>query len=88
MRNCLVLLHLLDDSQTRLAEFGCIPECKSKNPRGLNEISLPLARMVFDLVFLHYMYILQGSAHLSYPNSVDADQTPRYVASDLGLHCS
>ena len=41
----MVLLHLFDESQTRLADFGYIPECKSKNPRGLNEISLPLARM-------------------------------------------
>ena len=32
-------------SQTRLADFGYIPECKSKNPRGLNQISLLLARM-------------------------------------------
>ena len=32
-------------SQTRLAVFGYIPESKSKNPRGLNEVSLPLARM-------------------------------------------
>ena len=31
-------------SQTRLADFGYITECKSKNPRGLNEVSLPLAR--------------------------------------------
>ena len=37
----MVLLHLFD-SQTRLADFGHIPECKSKNPRDLNEISLPL----------------------------------------------
>ena len=41
----MVLLHLIDESQKRLADFGYIPECKSKNPRGLNEISLPLARM-------------------------------------------
>ena len=41
----MVLLHLFDESQTRLADFGYIPECKSKNPSGLNEISLPLARM-------------------------------------------
>ena len=33
-------------SQTRLADFGYIPERKPKNPRGLNEVSLPLARMV------------------------------------------
>ena len=32
-------------SQTRLADFGYIPECKSKHPRGLNEVSLSLARM-------------------------------------------
>ena len=32
-------------SQTRLSDFGYIPECKSKNPRGLNEVSLPLVRM-------------------------------------------
>ena len=31
--------------QTRLSDFGCIPECKWKNPRGLNAVSLPLARM-------------------------------------------
>ena len=42
----MVLLHLFDESQTRLASFGCIPEPRSKNPRGLNEIALPLARMV------------------------------------------
>ena len=35
----MVLLHLFDESQTRLADFGYIPECKSKHPRGLNEIS-------------------------------------------------
>ena len=27
----MVLLHLFDESQTRLADFGYIPECKSKN---------------------------------------------------------
>ena len=42
----MVLLPLFDESQTRLADFGYIPECRSKNPRGLNEILLPLARMV------------------------------------------
>ena len=41
----MVLLHLFDKSQVRLADLGYIPECKSKNPRGLNEMSLPLARM-------------------------------------------
>ena len=41
----MVLLHFFDTSQTRLTDFGYIPECKSKSPRGLNEISLPLARM-------------------------------------------
>ena len=41
----MVLLHLFDESQMRLADFGYIPECKSKNLRGLNEILLPLARM-------------------------------------------
>ena len=41
----MALLRLFDESQTRLADFGYIRECKSKNPRGLNEISLPLARM-------------------------------------------
>ena len=45
IKNCMVLLHLFDESQTRLADFGYIPECKSKNPRGLSEISLRLARM-------------------------------------------
>ena len=39
----MVLLPLFDESQIRLADFGYIPECKSKNPRGLNEISLTLA---------------------------------------------
>ena len=38
----MVLLHLFDESQTRLADFGHIPECKSKNPTG----SLPLAKML------------------------------------------
>ena len=33
-------------SQMRLADLGYIPEGKSKNPRGLNEVSLSLARMV------------------------------------------
>ena len=33
-------------SQTRLADFGYIPECKSKNSRGLNGVSLPLARLL------------------------------------------
>ena len=28
----MILLHLIDESQTRLADFGYIPECKSKNP--------------------------------------------------------
>ena len=37
-------------SQTRLADFGYILECKSKNPRGLNEVSLPLARMTYDVI--------------------------------------
>ena len=46
----MVLLHLFDESQTRLADFGYIPECKLKNLRGLNEISLPLARMVSALI--------------------------------------
>ena len=45
----MVLLHLLHESHTRLADFGYIPERKSKNPRGLDEISLPLARMTFRL---------------------------------------
>ena len=43
----MVLLQLFDESQTRLADLGYIPECKSKNPRALNEISLPIGRMVF-----------------------------------------
>ena len=46
----MVLLHLFDESQTRLADFGYIPEYKSKNPRGLNEISLPLARMLHKVL--------------------------------------
>ena len=41
----MVLLCLFDEIPTRLADFGYIPECKSKIPRGLNEISLPFARM-------------------------------------------
>ena len=32
-------------SQTRLVNFGYIPECKSKNSTGLYEISTLLARM-------------------------------------------
>ena len=43
----MVLLHIIDDCQTRIADFGYIQECISKNPRGQNEISLPLARMLF-----------------------------------------
>ena len=43
----MVLLHLIDECQTRLADFGCIQECISKNPRGQNEMPLPLARMLF-----------------------------------------
>ena len=31
--------------QRRLAELGYIPESKSKNPGGLNEVSFPLARI-------------------------------------------
>ena len=46
MKNCIVLLHLFDESQTRLTDFGYIPECKSKEPRNLNEISFSLARMI------------------------------------------
>ena len=42
----MVLRHLFDERQTRLADFGQIPECISKNSKGLNEILLPLARMV------------------------------------------
>ena len=45
IKNCMVLFHLFDESRTRLADFGYILECKSKNLKGLNEISLPLARM-------------------------------------------
>ena len=41
----MVLLHLFDESQTILADYGNIPECKSEYPKGLNEISLSLARM-------------------------------------------
>ena len=29
-------INLFDESQTRLADFGYMPQCKSKNPRGLN----------------------------------------------------
>ena len=47
----MVLLHLFDESKTRLADFDYIPECKSKNPRGLNELSLPLARMANAILF-------------------------------------
>ena len=32
-------------NQTILANYSYTPEFKSKNPRGLNEVSLPLARM-------------------------------------------
>ena len=39
------LLHLFGESQTRLANFGYITQFKSKNACGLNEVSLPLARM-------------------------------------------
>ena len=49
----MVLLHLFNESQTRLADFGYIPKCKSKNPRGLNEISLPLARMPPGIESIH-----------------------------------
>ena len=41
----MILFHFFDESQTRLADLGYIPESKSKNPKGLNEISLPVARM-------------------------------------------
>ena len=44
----MALLPLFDKSQTSLADFGYIPECKSKNPRGLNELSLPLARISWN----------------------------------------
>ena len=54
----MVLLHLIDESQTRLADFGYIPECKSKNPSDLNEISLRLARMP------HYVMWTNGSTTL------------------------
>ena len=37
------------ESQTRSVDFGYIPQCKSKNPRGLHEVSLPFARMIFCL---------------------------------------
>ena len=53
----MVLLHLFEESQTRLADFGYIPECKSKNPRGLNERSLPVARMDSILLYWNVNYI-------------------------------
>ena len=34
-----------------LAKIGYIPQCKGKNPRGLNEILLPLARMPGNPIF-------------------------------------
>ena len=40
-------------SQTRLANFGYIPECKSKNPTGLNEISL-LARIMGSIRVINF----------------------------------
>ena len=40
-------------NQTRIADFGYIPECKSKNPRGPNEIALLLARMGVPNTFKH-----------------------------------
>ena len=39
----MVLLHLFDESQTRLADFYLYHRMQIENPRGLNEISLPLA---------------------------------------------
>ena len=45
IKRCMVFLYFFDESQTRLADSGNIPQCKSKNARGLNEVSLPLARM-------------------------------------------
>ena len=43
-----------NDASHQLVEFfhlhaGIADECKSKNPRGLNEVSLPLARMKLSL---------------------------------------
>ena len=62
----MVLLQLFDESQTRLADLGYIPECKSKNPRGLNEISLPLARMLFySVTYVSSFYVLDKLFFLS-----------------------
>ena len=52
IKNCSDTFSFCIRGQTRLADFGYIPECKSKNPRGLNEVSLPLARMGIGSMFV------------------------------------
>ena len=37
-------------------------------------------------IFVIFTCILRRIVHLSYANSVDTDQTPRFAASNLGLH--
>ena len=40
------------------------------------------------LVYLcHFHFIVKKNTKLPYAKSVDPNQTPRFVASDRGLHC-
>ena len=71
----MVLLHIFDRSRTRSADFGYIPEGKSKNPRGLNEISLPLARMVFTIFCFSFLQIFLPIRSLCLPCSYKAKLT-------------
>ena len=66
----MVMLHLFDESQTRLADFGFVPECKSKIPRGLNEISLPLARIPEE-----YFEVFGSLHHLHTGNTESVSST-------------
>ena len=50
IKNCMVWLHLFHKRQTRLDDFGSIPQCKLKNLRGRNEVSLSHARLPFKNV--------------------------------------
>ena len=43
--------------------------------------------VVLGLVGFFYFVSFFIETATSYANSADSDQTPRFVASDLGLHC-
>ena len=49
--------------------------------------SLDMSKFYIRCVWLIFINTISVEVSVFYANSVDPDQTPHSVASDLGLHC-